>query len=618
MIHVNTRDFPNIVDKHIFLDAETTGLNWSRDDIFGVAIWAGDSYYWDVREAPWVMKWLCGELPRVAVLDNHNIKFDLHFLREAGVPIELIRQVQCTMVDAALVDEHEWSYDLDHLSTKHIHRAKDRGIEAVGRELLGKRATLKQIKANLHRLSPSVVATYATIDVELAKHLRSAYLEPEIQRQNLSRIVELERRLTPVLVRMEERGVRVDVAAAEQAEVTLSGTINNLQHALNKMAGRELNTNSPKQMREFFCPKNLSLDPKHPHWVVTISGRDVRIGATEAGAPSLDAEALRSLPGEAASTTLSLRKATRTRDTFIKGHILGHHRDGIVHTNFNQTKGDNELGTGTGRLSANAPALQQIHKRNKEIAAVVRSLFIPYERQKWICADWDQKEFRWFAHYAKNPKILRLYADNPATDFHQAVADLTGLPRSPVDGIKGNAKQINLGLVFGMGMGKLAQEMGLPYQEVTRGDKTFLVPGPEAEAIFEQYHESIPGVKALLEHASNIAKVRGYVTTAGGRHIRFPGGKFVHKAAGLIFQGTAADCMKHKLIEHDAEWSGTDVYPVLSVHDEIDFSSPEDPAVIARIKEINEAFDGVKCPITCRVPIMCSVTMADNWWDASK
>lgn len=619
MVTVNTRDFPNIGDAHVFLDCETTGLNWWRDEIFGIALRLIDqSYYWDVRDAPWVIPWLCGELPRVAILDNHNIKFDLHFMREAGVNIDAIRRIQCTMVDAALVDEHEWSYDLDHLSTKHIQRAKDRGIEVAGRELLGKRATARQIKANLHRLPPSVVATYATIDVELAQHLRLTYLEPEIQRQDLSRIVDLERRLTPVLVRMEERGVRVDVVAAQKAEITLTRTIDDLQYSLNRMAGRELNINSPKQMREFFCPRNVSDDVKHPQWMITVSGRDVRVGTAESGGPSLNAEAMRGIPGEASATILTLRKATRTRDTFIKGHILGHHVDGIVHTNFNQTKGDNELGTGTGRLSANAPALQQIHKRNQEIAALVRALFIPYERQKWICADWDQKEFRWFAHYAKDPKILRLYADDPATDFHQAVANLTGLPRSPVDGIKGNAKQINLGLVFGMGMGKLAQEMGLPYQEVVRGDKIFLMPGPEAEEIFEKYHDSIPGVKQLLEHASNIAKVRGYVTTAGGRHIRFPGGKFVHKAAGLIFQGTAADCMKHKLIEHDAEWAGTDVYPILSVHDEIDFSSPEDPAVLARIKEINEAFDGEICPIKCRVPIMCSVTIANNWWEASK
>jgi DNA polymerase-1 len=616
---INTLQFPKLEGQYVFADVETTGLNWWSDSIFGVALRVnGNSFYWDVRTVPETLKWLRGELPRAAVFDNHNTKFDLHFLREAGIAVELIPQVRCTMVDAALVNEHEFSYDLDHLSQKYLKAGKDSGLIEAGRALLGKRATIRTVKANMARLPAHVVGTYATVDVELAELLRLNYLGPQIEQQDISRIVALERDLLPVLVRMEERGVRVDVRRAEQASEEIGHRITAAQRRINILAGRDLNINSPKQLREYFVPENRGTDPKKPEWYVTVAGRGIRIGTTDAGQPSIDKDTLRVLPGDMPKLILELRKLDRTKNTFIDGHILGHHVDGIVHTNFNQTKGDNEMGTGTGRLSANAPALQQIHKRNAEIASLVRAMFIPYERQMWISADWDQKEFRWFAHYTKNPVLLARYAANPQTDFHQAVSDLTALPRNPVDGVKGNAKQINLGLVFGMGMGRLAQEMGLPYEEVTRRNKTWLVPGPEAEAIFSQYHEAVPGVKELLETASSVARSRGFVQTAGGRHIRFPGGNYTHKAAGLIFQGTSADCMKYKLIEHDKEWAGTDVYPVLSVHDEIDFSAPDDPAIVKRIKEINECFDGVGCPIKCRVPILCSVTMADNWWEASK
>lgn len=609
--------FPSLIGQGVFLDCETTGLKWWVDKIFGIAVRVGgNSYYFDVRETPGVFKWLSAELPRVKWLDNHNIKFDYHFLLMEGVPMDQV-PVRCTMVDAALVDEHEFSYDLDTLCKKHLGRGKDRSIEEEGRKLLGLKASSEQIKANLHRLPSGVVGAYASIDVELAELLRSTYLDRQIVDQSLERVVGLERNLLPVLVRMEQRGVRVDVEGAEKAGVILDKQAIALQKQVDSLAGRPLNINSPKQIIEVFAPKK---EPgERGRWYIEVRGRAIYIGRTEGGAPSMDAETLRRIPGELSGAILTLRKTIKTRDTFIRGHILGYHRDGIVHANINQTKGDNEMGTGTGRLSYNAPALQQIHKRNAEIAAIVRSLFIPYERQKWISADWDQKEFRWFAHYSKNAHILKMYDDDADTDFHAAVAKLTGLPRSPKDGFKGNAKQINLGLVFGMGMGRLAQEMGLPYEERERHGKAYLVPGPEAEAIFEKYHESIPGIKDLLDQAASVARTRGFVSTAGGRHIRFPRGQFVHKAAGLIFQGTAADCMKYKLIEHDKEWEGTDTHLLLSVHDETDFSTPGgDPKVIARIKEINEAFDGVRCPIKCRVPIRCTVREAINWWEACK
>jgi DNA polymerase-1 len=612
--------FPNIAGQEVFLDLETTGLRWWADDIFGVALRVGNiSHYWDIREKPNVLNFLRGELPKTARVVNHNTKFDYHFLREAGVKMDQV-PVVCTMVLSALINEHEFDYGLDALAATYLNRRKDTDVIAAGRELLGQKLSASKIKGELHRLPSGVVGAYATIDVELAELLYRDYCLPEITKQGLSNIVDLETRLLPVLARMEERGVRVDVAGAEQAAEVLTRRINEAQSNLNKLAGGELNTNSPKQIIALFTPENLAAPGERPRWIVRVGGQAISIPATEGGAPSVGAETLRRMPGDAPRDILRLRKLLKTRDTFILGHILGHHVDGIVHTNFNQTKGDNEMGTGTGRLSANAPALQQISKRDPDLASIVRAMFLPYEKQEWVSADWDQKEFRWFAHYAQNPAILKMYADDPDTDYHKAVAGLTGLPRSATPGIKGNAKQINLGLVFGMGMGRLAQEMGLPYEEATRQGKVFLVPGPEAEEVFAKYHKAVPGVKDLLDQAASVARSRGYVVTAGGRHIRFPRGQFVHKAAGLIFQGTAADCMKYKLIEHDKEWGpDSDVHMLLSVHDEVDFSVPPgDTKVHARIKEINESFDGSTCPIKCRVPIRCSVTAGETWWHASK
>ena len=321
---------------------------------------------------------------------------------------------------------------------------------------------------------------------------------------------------------------------------------------------------------------------------------------------------------------LRLRKMLKTRDTFLRGHILGHHHNGVIHANFNQTRSDNDLGTGTGRLSVNSPALQQIHKRDADIAAVVRAVFLPDEGAEWVCYDWAQMDFRVFAHYVKNPQILKMYADNPATDFHRLASDLTGLPRSPRFAGDANAKQINLGLVFGMGRGKLAQEMGLPYtEEMDESRKrTWLRPGPEAEAVFERYHEAIPGVDELLKNASSVAKSRGFVRTIMGRRIRFPRGQFTHKAGGLIFQGTAADALKVKLVELDAfleSDGGTNARLLLNVHDEFDTSVPAHRGdVREEITRIVTKFDGIDTPIKFRVPILSDQGTGPNWWEACK
>ena len=108
--------------------------------------------------------------------------------------------------------------------------------------------------------------------------------------------------------------------------------------------------------------------------------------------------------------------------------------------------------------------------------------------------------------------------------------------------------------------------------------------------------------------------------TAMGRHIRFPGGQFTHKAGGLVFQGTSADCMKQKMIEMHPIAKREGFKMLLSVHDELDFSVPDKmvPKVSKLIKKVLETFDGGQCPIRCRVPILSSVAFGPNWWEASK
>lgn len=606
-------------------DCETTGLHWYRDKAFGVALAGYDksvdtiySTYFDLREAESILPVLRKFLPLAKRVVNHNIKFDSHFLRNLRVPLPLDR-VECTQVRAALINEHEESFSLDALCLKYIKEGKPTGVYEELAKMFGGEPTRKAQMPNLHRAPERLAAKYAMPDPALAIKLW-LWQEQEIERQGLQQVWDLERRLTPVLIKLEARGVRVDEGLAAGSMYKVDKAVMVAQDRLNSLAGKPVNANSAPQMRTLFGA-NKAVEGERALWR-TDAG--VMLDMTDGGEASIDKKSLKimaDLGDTRAKEVLTIRRMARCK-TFLKDHILAHAFGGRVYPNYNQTRGDNELGTGTGRLSINDPALQQIPMHDRDVAEIVRPCFLPELKHKWACCDWSQFEFRVFAHYVKDPTILKMYADDPNADFHQTVANITGITRDrKFAGDTANAKQINLGLVFGMGEGEMAYNMGMDY--TIRSDKSgreWKIAGDKAKAVFQKYHAAIPGVRALLDQAASIARSRGYVKTLMGRHIRFPGGQAAYKAGGLTFQGTSADSIKLKMIEMDAvcEQEGFDM--LLSVHDELDFSMPTKEAarMVALTKKRLETFNGLGCPIALRVPVVSSVALGNSWWEASK
>lgn len=598
----------------VSVDCETTGLHWYKDTLFGIAVGAYDgkdvhSDYYDIREKPRILEALAVELPHAPLIVNHNIKFDAHFLRENKVRLPADK-IECTSVRAAVIDEHEPSFSLDALARKYVGRGKADVWEKLA-QLFGGAPTRSAQIQNLHRAPVNLAAEYAAPDTELAI-LLWLWQEQEIKQQGLKQVWGLERKLTPILIEIEEQGVRVDTARAEQSIKAINTQVARAQRALDTLAGGEVNVNSPVQMRKLF-----KIERRDEQWYADTG---LMLEQTEGGVASVDKDFLRIMAekDERARHILTIRRMLKAQ-SFLKDHIIGHAMKGRVYPNYNQTRGETEHGTRTGRLSIDDPALQQIPMHDRDVAEIVRPCFLPEKGQVWACADWKQFEFRWFAHYVNDPIINKLYAEDVDADFHQTTANITGITRDrKFAGDTANAKQINLGLVFGMGEGEMAYNMGMPYTQHKDDDgRMWKTAGDEAKAIFAKYHAAIPGVRKLLQQASSIARARGYVVTKMGRHLRFPGGKFTHKAGGLVFQGTSADCMKLKMIELWPICKKEGWIYLLSVHDEHDLSVPKGKGgeLIRKLRSVLENF-GSGEPIECRIPILSDISFGDTWWEA--
>lgn len=610
-------DYPNLSGvSELGLDYETTGVQYWKEDFrvlgFGIAV-EGQQWYFDLREHPGCTNWLRDTLPGKLII-AHSAQFEYQVNRILGMDPRSM-QYYCTMIAECLIDEHMLTYNLEDVASYNGVRSGKRDLLDQMQAAMGAK-NHDDVLARLVQAPPELVAKYGGNDARMAYEIRQKQRKPIID-QELERVLALEMELLPVLCDMSATGVRVDLQAAHDAipaldaqEVELTGLIKDLTGCKEP----SVFVNSPKQMREFFKP-----EPLNKYQWRTIDG--TLVGPTKGGKkggppqPSLGQDALRQMRHPVAAHILGLRKTIKLRDTFIRGHIIANaDHASYVHTTFNQTRTDQDAGTVTGRLSSTDPALQQITKRDKRNAEILRAMFLPDEGDDWLCADYSQVDFRCAADLMNDPELTAAYWADPTLDFHQIVSDMTGIPRNAAYAGAPYTKQINLGMAFGAGSGKLAMMMGMPYEIGEWKNRMVYYPGPEARRVFDQYHKRLPYVKKFMDYAESVAKSRGFVKTRIGRRLRRPG----HKAAGLLYQAYAADLHKVGLIESDRHLrESKQGRLIISVHDEIG-ASMDKYAADAPLVQAYTNFNSDTSRIRMKVPILASHSRGPNWWEASK
>ena len=429
------------------------------------------------------------------------------------------------------------------------------------------------------------------------KEAETFFLE-EIKRKKLDYVFEkIEKPLIPIIKKMEEKGVVVDKEILQKLSVDNHKILSELEKKIWALSGSEFNINSPKQMGEVLFVK-MGLKAKNQK--KTAGGK---ISTKES-----ELEKMRDLD-PIIPLILEYRELQKILSTYIDNIPLMVAEDGRLHAKFLQT------GTTTGRMSSQDPNLQNIPNKS-DLGIEVRKAFRAGEGNKLVAFDYSQIEIRIAAFLSGDEKLLEIF--RKGEDVHTAVAsEVFGVPLDKVDKeMRRKAKVINFGIMYGMGVTALKQNLGT--------DRA------EAQKFYDDYFAKFSGLAKYLDSVKAETVLSGYTETLFGRRRYFEGinsklpfikAMAERMAVNAPIQGTEADIIKLAMIKVEEYLEGKrggDVNLLLQVHDELVYEMPADlvEKVSPKIKEIMETVvdlektKGVVCKVDYKV--------GDNWGEMDK
>lgn len=611
-------ELPDITSaSKIAIDLETCdpnlkelGPGWARGDGFvvGYAIatdgWSG---YIPVKhkgggnlDERIVNRWLKKVFECPADKIMHNAQYDMGWIRRMGFTLN--GRVIDTMVIASLLDENRYSYSLNSVAYDYLNKTKSEKelIEAA-------RSFGIDPKAEMWKMPAMYVGPYAEADATLTLELWQ-HFAAKVETEGLQQITALELDLLPCLVDMTWRGVRVDMDRVERTRDALLKREKAILAELRRKIGWDVEIWAAQSLAKAFEELGIAF-PK-----------------TEKGAPSFTKNFLANSEDPVAKLIVEARNLNKTSGTFI--NTINRHcgSDGRIHAHINQIRSD-DGGTVSGRISMSNPNLQQIPARDPELGPMIRSLFLPEEGQQWAAIDFSQQEPRILVHYAYiygksrgsdllgAPEFVEQYRSDPSTDFHTMVAEMASIPRK-------QAKTINLGVMYGMGVEKLADQLDIGKEE--------------AKALLAQYDERVPFVKGLTKgvmNRLNETSSRGTLRSLLGRQLRFelwepdtfgmnkalpykeavdtygPTTRlrraYTYKALNRLIQASAADMTKQAMVNIYK----TGRVPLIQIHDEIAMS-------VADADEARTVAQIMETAVPLEVPSKCDVEIGPSWGES--
>lgn len=416
-----------------------------------------------------------------------------------------------------------------------------------------------------------------------------AILEKRIKDYDMEDLLyKVEQPLTETLASVEAEGFKVDKDKLSELGEKFKSEIDTVQKEIYTLAEEEFNISSPKQLGKILFEK-LDLPV---------------IKKTKTGY-STNAEVLEELSDKhpIIDKITYYRQLTKLYSTYVEGLKNVIDEDGKIHSSLNQTV------TTTGRLSSTEPNLQNIPIKY-ELGREIRKVFVPNNEESIILsADYSQIELRVLAHIADDDNLIDAFVNH--SDIHTKTAsEVFRVPLEEVTSLmRGRAKAVNFGIVYGIGDFSLAKDLKISKKEA----KTYI----------DTYFERYPNVKKYMEDIVKEGKEKSYVTTILKRRRYIPeisASNKVVKALGVRLamntpiQGSAADIIKLAMVNVYKELSDRKLKStlILQVHDELILNvyknELEEIKAIVK-KEMEEV-------IKLRVPLEVDINVGDNWYEA--
>ncbi|MBR2494061.1 DNA polymerase I [Helicobacter sp.] len=565
-------------DTKIAYDCESTGLDTRKAELVGF------SFCFDGKNAYYVpvAHTYLGAPSQLSLADTkaalellfsypligHNLKYDLQIAKKLG--IEPKREIYDSMILAWLYDSAS-KVGLDEQMRKWFSYTMLPFSEVLGS------------KQNFAEVLIESATEYAAEDAAACFalfHIISTTLESKGLQQLSILAQSLEFPFIQVLVAMEDNGISIDTKYFQALSTRFSKDLLALEQEIFTLCNDVFNLNSPKQLGTMLFDK-LGLKAQ----------RQIK------GGYSTDEKTLQALldAHPVIPKILEYREASKLKNTYVEP-LLKHNDTGRIYTSFLQS------GTATGRLSSKNPNLQNIPVRSEQGRLIRAGFRAKSEDYTLLSIDYSQIELRLLAHFSQDSALVEAFCNH--LDIHLQTASILFSPKQAQEK-RHIAKSINFGLIYGMGARKLAQTLGISFNE--------------AKSYIQSYFDFFPSVKTFLKSKEQEILHNGYAQTLLGhrRHFDFSNAtdfmraNYLREGVNTIFQGSAADLIKMAMLKIHAHIQGSNIAMLLQVHDELIFELPKQNA-LESAKEITYIMDNIY-PLA--IPLESSVSLGDSWAD---
>jgi DNA polymerase-1 len=358
--------------------------------------------------------------------------------------------------------------------------------------------------------------------------------------------------LMPHVLKMEQRGLNLDGEALKKDTDYYFQCLDDLDTAICEILGTEVDVDSNAQLAD----------------AIEAAGMSKGFATTPTGQRSTAKESLiNAINNPTLLGHLLVRGSVATcLRTFMTNWLEQYKKHGRLFVKWNLVRNYSDTGARTGRISC-SPNLQNIPVLWEGLRAQldkigyalpfplpqVRKYIIPDEGKVFIDRDYSAQELRLLTHFAPG-KLLKELEVDPVADIHQIAAKIAGITRK-------EAKTLGFAVLYGAGVGKIAESLHMTVVEATR--------------VKEQYLKALPEIRELTKRVQDAGKNRSFITTLGGRNyyaqkpavVKGVWKSFEYKLTNYLIQGSAADMTKEAMLAYCLKTSYGEL--VLTIHDEL-------------------------------------------------